>query len=250
MRLLEMILLLCGLTAMAEVKTFAVAKGKIHAVEDASSRFPASLFRSIEPGERVPRTTWYPGSVNVFLLEFEGSTKRVMIDAGFGEPKGALLKEMKLAGIAPESISDILVTHIHPDHVGGLPAFPAARVHIAKKEYDAWRGDGSRKNLARFLPPPERLVLFEYDTEVVPGVTALEYAGHTPGHTVFRLGESVFFIGDLVHAAELQIARPNFCARYDKDPKKAVESRRNALRFLRGEWFGAHIPFPGRHVNP
>ena len=245
-----MILLLCGLTAGAEVKTFTVPEGKIYAVEDASSRFPASLFRSIEPGERVPRATWYAGAVNVFIIEFKDRPERVMIDAGFGEMKGALLKEMKQAGIAPESISDILVTHIHPDHVGGLPAFSAARVHIAKKEYDAWRADGSRQNLARSLPPPERLALFEYDAEVLPSVTALEYSGHTPGHTVFRLGKNCFFIGDLVHAAELQIARPNFCARFDMSPKKAVESRRNALRLLHGEWFGAHIPFPGRHVNP
>ena len=250
MRRLGMILLLCGLTARAEMKVFEVPEGRIYAAEDASNRFPASLFRSIVPGDRAPRNTWYAGSVNVFIIEFRDGGKRVMVDTGFGAPKGALLKEMKQAGIAPESISDILVTHIHPDHVGGIPAFPAARVHIAQKEYDAWRRDASRQNLARCLPPPERRVLFEYDAEVVPGVTALKFAGHTPGHTVFRLGKTCYFIGDLVHAVELQIARPNFCARYDMSPKAAVESRRTALRDLRGEWFGAHIPFPGRHVNP
>ena len=238
-----------GICVCAGVEVFDYPDCRIYAIQDAANRFPAGLFSSSDPDEKFVQTErTYPGSVNVFIVEFKADGRRVMIDAGFGPPRGRLLAEMKKAGISPESVSDILITHIHPDHVGGLRDFPNAKVHIARDEYEAWVDDPARKNLARFLPDEKELRLFAYGAELFPGLEALKVPGHTPGHTVFRMNDR-YFIGDLVHAAELQIAHPAFCARYDMDPELAVAGRRKALKEFRGEWFGSHIPFPGRYRN-
>lgn len=242
--------MLCGVSAYADVEVFDYPDCKIYAIQDAPNRFPAMLFASVDPRERFVQTARdYSGSVNVFIVEFKADKKRVMVDTGFGAPRGKLLTEMKKADIAPGSISDILITHIHPDHVGGLPDFPKARVHIAKGEYEAWQKDSSRKLLAKYLPEGKDPVLFAYNTEVVPNLKAIKVAGHTPGHTVFQMDER-YFVGDIVHAVDLQIAHPSFCPRYDMNPQEAADSRKKALKDFHGEWFGAHIPFPGKFINP
>ena len=240
---------LFGISVCAASEVFQYPDCRIYAIQDAANRFPASLFSSADPEERFVQTEKdYAGSVNVFVVESKADGRRVMIDAGFGAPRGRLLAEMRQAGVPPESVSDIFITHIHPDHVGGLPDFPNAKVHVARDEYEAWANDASRKGLAKYLPEEKNLDLFAYDTELFPGLTALKVPGHTPGHTVFKLNDR-YFVGDLVHAAELQLVHPAFCARYDTDPELAVASRRRALKEFRGEWFGAHIPFPGRYRN-
>lgn len=249
LRMLIAASMLLGVSARAAVEVFDYPPCRIYAIRDAVNRFPASLFSSSDPEEKFVQTEdGYAGSVNVFIVEFKADGRRIMIDAGFGSPRGKLSAEMKAAGLAPESVSDIFVTHIHPDHVGGLPEFPKAKVHIAKAEYEAWKNDPARKGLAKYLPDEKDLDLFDYNTALVHDLKGLEMPGHTPGHTVFEVG-SFYFIGDLIHAAELQIAHPAFCARYDMDPKQATVSRRLMLEHFICTWFGAHLPFPGRYRN-
>lgn len=229
----------------AEMKAFDFEGWRIYAIQDAPARPKASLFTSVDPAEQFRQTAAdYAGSVNVFIVENKTSGQRMMIDAGFGAPMGKLAETMKKAGLEPDSVSDILITHIHPDHVGGLKAFPKAKIHIAGLEYREWLRDRSRAKLGRFLPEEKELRLFDYG-EVMPGVTAIKCAGHTPGHTVFRIGD-IWFVGDIVHAVDLQIEHPDFCAAYDMDPVEAAASRRKALSEFHGTWFGAHIPFPGQ----
>ena len=163
-RLLFTLSMLFGLTAQAAVEVFDYPNYRVYAIQDAATRFPASLFDSIDPEEKFVQTEAdYAGSINVFIVEFKSDGRRIMIDAGLGSPRGKLPTEMKKAGLAPKSISDIFITHIHIDHVGGLPDFPHAKVHIAKDEYEAWAKDPSRKSLAKYLPDKKDLVLFDYD---------------------------------------------------------------------------------------
>ena len=131
----------------------------------------------------------------------------------------------------------------------------------AREEYEAWKKDAGRARLGQSLRvcPPEKLHLFEFDRELRGAFGSLiprRAAGHTPGHTVFEkivpprtpsgAKESVFFVGDILHALGLQVGHYEFCARFDQDPALAVKTRRDAFLRYKGAWFGAHFPFPGK----
>lgn len=222
---------------------------RITAIQDAANRMPAGLFFDTVPDSGFkPAQKDYAASVNVFLVEKDG--KRILIDAGYPVERGKLRERLRAMKADPATIDAILITHIHPDHVGGLtaesgtPLFPRAELHIAKKEYDAWKNDAARANLKRHLAPYEgRIRLFESGTPLPGGLVPELREGHTPGHAVFHLG-GICFIGDTFHAIDLQVPRPTVCARFDMDPERAVASRKAVLRS--GKWlFGAHVPFPG-----
>ena len=224
---------------------------KIYSIQVAHSRGAASNFESVDPNEEFKQTAIdYDSSVNVFVIEFKSDGKRIMIDCGFGAEKDKLQELLKEAGIPVESISDLYITHMHLDHVGGIKDFPKAKVHIAKEEYEAWKTDSKRQNLSNFMRPQEEMHLFSFEEEFPNGLKAIKCAGHTPGHTVYNIG-NIYFIGDLMHAAELQYPHPSFShIKYDMNREEAAKSRKLAKDTFHGEWFGAHVPFPGTIKNP
>ena len=224
---------------------------KIYSFQVAHSRGAASNFESVDPDEEFKQTAKdYDSSVNVFVIEFKSDSKRLMIDCGFGSEKDKLQELLKKADIPAESISDLYITHLHIDHVGGIKDFPKAKVYIAKEEYEAWKTDPKRQNLSKFLLPQEEMRLFNFDEELPNGFKAIKFAGHTPGHTVYHIGNN-YFIGDLLHAAELQYQHTSFShIKYDMNREEAAKSRKLAKETLHGTWFGAHVPFPGTINNP
>lgn len=217
-------------------------------IQEQAMMMPGSLFHS--SSEKLQLRKAYPASCNVFLMTLKDGT-RCLIDAGFGK---GLFRQLQELQIPRESISAVFITHIHPDHVGGLidadgkAAFPQAKIYISRKEYEAWKKDTARARMAGCLEPYRgRIVLLDYDKEVQPyGLTPLDYSGHTPGHTVYRIGNrNEYFVGDIVHAVDLQVPHFSYCARYDMNPRRAVASRKGML-LQRGIWYGAHIPYPGK----
>jgi len=241
------------------VVAFSYPNQTVYSIQDTPMSMSGSLFSSIEPTERLSLANSYKASLNVFLIVDKATNRRCLIDAGYGNEKSKLLPRLAALGVAPDTISAVFITHIHPDHVGGLtlpdgkPAFPKATIVIARQEYEAWHTDTNRARLARHLKPcRKQLSLVEFGKEIAPfGLTPLCLPGHTPGHTVFRMtpqpGEEVYFVGDIVHATELQIPHYRYCARFDSDPKRAVASRKDMLERGRN-WFGAHLIFPGKAV--
>lgn len=237
----------------------------IYSIQDQANRMPKTLFKSVDPEYKITMPDSFEASANVFLVRHKKKDFCYLVDAGFGNRKSGLLRGLNVLKISPQKIGAVFITHIHPDHVGGLltpdgrKAFPAAKVYIARKEYEMWEKDPYRRALKKFLTPYHAdLVLFNYDQDrSKSGMIPRCYPGHTPGHTVFELSvqkeakngravtKKLNFVGDIVHAADLQIPHPVFCARFDIDPKMAYRSRHKLLNVKDTVWLGAHLPFPG-----
>jgi glyoxylase-like metal-dependent hydrolase (beta-lactamase superfamily II) len=211
-------------------------------------------------------------SVNAFVI-FAGE-KTIMVDAGtgslFGVKLGKLPDSLRAAGIQPDSITDILVTHIHPDHTGGLTvggkmAFPNATLHVNKKELDFWTNESAGDNASgptkQFFGQVESTVgpyvtagsvkTFDGDTEVLPGIRSQPAYGHTPGHTFYVLedgGQALVFMGDTIHAPDAQFEDPSITVAFDVDQRAAAATREKAFADAADAgYFVAfdHMYFPG-----
>jgi glyoxylase-like metal-dependent hydrolase (beta-lactamase superfamily II) len=211
-------------------------------------------------------------SINVYLIEI--GSRRVLIDTGVGDlfgpgSGGRLTDSMASAGIAADQIDDILITHVHPDHVGGLvrdgrTVFPKAVVHFGKPDLEyfvesakgsAAHGDAkSSEEAGKMLKPyldSGRVSTFTESGEVVPGITATPHPGHTPGSAFYTLTTkdgSVVFVGDIVHAAAVQFSTPRVSIMYDAEPKLAIDVRKKAFADFadkRTLIAAPHLSFPG-----
>ncbi|HML53270.1 MAG TPA: MBL fold metallo-hydrolase [Solidesulfovibrio magneticus] len=211
-------------------------------------------------------------SVNAYLIVL--GDRRILIDAGTGDLLGPSLNKLPeslaAAGFMPGQITDILLTHIHADHSGGLTlqgrmVFPNATVHVSRAEKAFWLDPANvakardshkpmfaqaRKSLEPYAVVG-RLAAFEAGQDVVPGITSRPSTGHTPGHTFYVLesqGQRLVFWGDTVHVAEAQFPCPELAIEYDIDPEAAVRARQQAMEEAAREGHlvaGAHIAFPG-----
>lgn len=186
----------------------------------------------------------------------------------FGLGTGLLLSNLRAAGVQPEQIDALIISHAHIDHCWGIigadgkPNFPNAQVFLSKADFDYWAGDerqgaqgwvgdfarGARRNLA---PVRDRITFVEDGKEVVPGVIAVAAPGHTVGHTVYAIqsGNSrAMFIGDLAHHSVIMLRRPQIEFAFDTDPKVSAQSRLRILRQLAQErmpLIAYHFAFPG-----
>jgi len=211
-------------------------------------------------------------SINAFVIDTGSAV--VLIDAGAGALMGAqlgnLATQLRTAGYEPDQIDEVLLTHMHPDHIGGLvisgkAAFPHAIVRASQQEADYWldprhleaasSGDKPRyQQAAAMLAPYMELghfKTFEGDTILVSGIRAIASRGHTPGHTSYEVdskGEKLLVWGDLVHVAAAQFPKPSVALKFDADADAAVTQRIRAFRdAAAGRYWiaGAHLPFPG-----
>lgn len=211
-------------------------------------------------------------SINAFLIEAPG--RLILIDVGSGElfgpgNGGRLLQSLQAMDVRPEQITDILITHIHPDHSGGLVkggrrAFENAIVHVSQKDvdfffdassqsrtgYDKSFFDTARMTMAPYIDAG-KVKTFASDGEILPGVAAKLHPGHTPGSAFFTLtsaGEHIVFVGDLIHSEAVQFPKPRITITYDQDATLAADVRQRAFATFaaNGDLIAApHLPFPG-----
>lgn len=199
-------------------------------------------------------TKTLPLGVDALLAQMPGRT--VLIDTGLG-PKvgGALPRSLALAGVAPAAVTDVLVTHSHGDHVGGLLtadgalAFPNATVRMAAAEWAWLRGKPENAALVAAIGPKVRT--FAPGAVVVPGIRSVALAGHTPGHSGYEIvsgAQKLIDIGDTAHSAIVSLAEPGWIIGYDTDPVAGRDRREATLATLAASHervFAPHFPFPG-----
>ncbi len=211
-------------------------------------------------------------SVNGFLVNT--GAKLVLIDTGtnglFGPTAGTLVANLKASGYQPEQVDEIYITHMHGDHVGGLMtggkmAFPNATVRADQKDADYWLSkenldkapaamkgffQGAQTSLNPYVASG-RFKPFTGDTELVAGIKAVAAAGHTPGHSIYKVeskGQKLVLWGDLIHVATVQFPEPAITIQYDSDTKAAYAQRKRvfAETEAEGALIGAsHLSFPG-----
>ena len=211
-------------------------------------------------------------SVNAYLVNT--GSKLVLIDAGagalFGPTLGKLTASLQAAGYKPEQVDDIFITHMHPDHVGGLVAngaivFPNATIHADKRDSEFWLSQanldkapadskgffqGAMASLNPYVAAG-KFQPFDGSAEIVPGVKAVSSYGHTAGHTSYVVeskGQQLVVVGDLIHVGAVQFDDPAVTISFDMDAKGAAASRAKVFGEAAkdGALVGAaHISFPG-----
>ena len=212
----------------------------------------------------------FRSGVNAFLIRTGDAV--ILVDAGtggaFGPAVDNLPANLAATGTAPDDITHIVATHMHPDHVGGMAGdggatFANAELVVHETERAFWSDDGNFAGAGKMMQGfaaaaqgvlaayGDRLRTFSADAEIAPGVTAMPLPGHTPGHSGLRIasGDDVLLIwADIVHVAPVQLARPGVAIGFDVDPELAIATRRGLLDQVATDGVrvaGSHIQFPG-----
>jgi len=209
------------------------------------------------------------------VLVARSGDRTILVDAGLGAeypdfPRaGNLPVRLKAAGISLGSVTDVVITHMHMDHVGGLlvdgvkaQLRPDVRIHVAAAEVDFWVSpDFSHTAMPSAVPPVLRsaatrffdeyrgqLRIFEEEHEVAPGVVVRRTGGHTPGHSIVCLasgGDSLTFAGDALFPVAFD--HPDWQNGFEHDPEESTRVRIRLLREVAetgGLLAATHVPFP------
>ncbi len=201
-------------------------------------------------------------------------SKLILIDAGAGRifrpTVGHLVANLRAAGYQPEQVDEVYLTHMHPDHVGGLMdgdkmVFPNATVRADKHDAEFWLSQanfeqapaaakeyfqGAMASLNPYVKA-NRFSPFDAQTELSPGIKAVATRGHTPGHSTYVVeskGQKLVVWGDLIHVASVQFDNPSIGIQFDGDSKAAAVQRNRAFAdAAKGGYIVAasHIQFPG-----
>ncbi len=244
----------------------ALSDGVLHLpVDKLLQQPPANTLRALQHAYLgVPLET----SVNAYLVNT--GAKVVLVDTGtaglFGPTAGRVLANLQASGYKPEQVDEIVITHMHGDHIGGASAsaFPNATLRIDKRDSDHWLaaeqlakgGDGAKAiaALVKAFADAGRFKPFDGSkdgVEIVPGVKAFPAYGHTPGHSNYMAesqGQKMMFWGDLMHVAAVQFPDPSVTIQFDSDPATARPAREAAYAAAaRDGYYVAvtHVSFPG-----
>ncbi|MCR0985381.1 MBL fold metallo-hydrolase [Roseomonas populi] len=230
---------------------------------------PVEAVREVLAESFLPRDR-YVTPYTLTALQAGGRT--VLFDAGTGgqlaPTAGSAMANLRAAGIEPERVDLVVLTHVHGDHITGLATadgkavFPNAEIVIPEAEWRYWSDAGNETsaparqkpnfaNLKRRLAPyGGRVRRVEEGQEAMPGIRAVTTPGHTPGHTSWHVADGdgqLLVLGDVTHRPELFARRPGFHVMFDFDPAAAEATRRRVLDRCAADRVrvtGYHFPFP------
>ncbi len=197
----------------------------------------------------------------------------VLFDTGlgaapvFGPTSGRLFKNLEAAGIRPEQIDAVILTHAHPDHCWalmgqiGAPNFPNAQIYMSQADLDFWTDEGKtahpqlgdfvKGTRTQLLPLRDRINFVKDGAEVIPGVQAMAAPGHTVGHTIYMItsGSSTLALtADIAHHYVLMLEKPRIQFAFDTDGKQAADTRVRVFDMIAAQRIpilSYHFPFPG-----
>ena len=236
------------LTALRDAVFAAPNDGKTFGVDAGPAAVAAVLAAAGAPTDAI--------TLSVDGLLVREKDRLVLIDTGLGaKVHGVLQESLAKAGVTPDQVTDVLITHSHGDHIGGLvtadgrPAFPKAVIRMSAKEWAFLQGQPQAKALAEAIAPQVRT--FEPGGTVVPGITSVAIPGHTPGHVGYEIvsgRERLLDIGDTAHSSIVSLAKPEWIMGFDHDGQVGRASRIATLKRLAKSHeliFAPHFPFPG-----
>ena len=239
--------------------------GSMAVIQNIAPEEAARLLR--EAFRPVPRRT----AVNTFVIHSGGRV--ALVDTGCGNAMaataGKLFANLAAAGLRPEEVDAVLLTHMHPDHSNGLAdaegraLFPRAELVMHEAEWAHWHDDAAmaradeasrERNFQaardQAAPYRDRLRLHK-GGDVFPGVAAMPFPGHTPGHSGYMVAsgnDNLLIWGDIVHIPEIQVPRPEVTMAFDVDPGQAEATRRRVFDMVwtdKQAFTGMHLHFPG-----
>jgi glyoxylase-like metal-dependent hydrolase (beta-lactamase superfamily II) len=177
----------------------------------------------------------------------------VLFDTGMA-PEG-MVAALAAAGYSPDQVDVVVLTHMHPDHIGGLkgadgPVFANARYVTGAGEHNYWSGAANELFDANVKPLNDKMTMLDDGGAVASGITAMAAYGHTPGHFAYRLesgGQQLALLADTANHYVWSLAYPDWEVKFDADKAAAAATRRAVLGMLAADkipFIGYHMPFP------
>lgn len=249
---------------------------ELHAIEGGEFRLDGGAMFGV-----VPKVLWERSNpadeknrirMNVRSLLIVGNGRKILVDSGLGHTwntrqiemfaidysRFELLRSLQAVGVSPEEITDVVISHLHFDHVGGAIAFPAATYWVQKANLSHAHAP-TEKDRASFLKEiidpffaSGRVKVIDGNVEIAPGISTWVTHGHTPGQNLVKVTdgrETVLCCGDTIPTSS-HIPIPWVMA-YDLHPMTTMEEKRVILKHAAAEnWtlFWVHDPFHPAHT--